>query len=159
MPRVALMELLFRGVNEEIYRARGNSLIPKNGNKPFPRYAYMGDPHAMCGSGIECGQSLKNTVIGHQWNQNGIGTSGISTTPHFERAKFYALCNGTYNIGFVLKLSVPAIRDSGVSMYRVNDLVPFPAAPEDDECILVAKDFGAIPEIVIVEIETVFSSA
>lgn len=149
------MEYLYRGVCEELYEKLGGKLSPKKMNENFATYAYAGDPHAVCGSGIECGESTLNTTIFHQWEQLGLPTSGVSSSPDKERAKFYALSGGKIKKGYIFQLSISKLKESGVSIYNVNDLVPYPAIPEDNEHILVAQDFGSIPEQAIVIIELV----
>ncbi|WP_083607972.1 hypothetical protein [Teredinibacter haidensis] len=104
---------------------------------------------------MECGESDLNTVILHQGEQAGIPTSGISTSPYLPRAKYYALTGGKTNIGYVFQLSVKKPLNIDVTIYRVNDLIPHPAAHEDDDHILAANDCGRIPEIAIESISLV----
>lgn len=152
------MDFLYRGVSEALYKELGGKLIPKKVNENFAQYACAGAPHAQCGSGIICGKSIINNVILHQWGQKGYPTSGISTTPYRERAVFYACSGEQNNNGIIYGLSVARLKEAGVSIYCVNELVPHPAVLEDDEHILVAQDFGSIPEFTVVTIEFVGSS-
>lgn len=147
------IQFLYRGVGEELYRKFNGRLRPKKAGERFESYAYAGDAHAMCGSGIECGESEINSVVLHQWAQAGIPTSGVSTSPSIERARFYALSGGRKEKGYIFKFSVAELIQAGVSIYKVNELVPQPAMPGDNEHILVANDFGDIPESAIVSIE------
>ncbi|MCH7959424.1 MAG: hypothetical protein IID08_04810 [Candidatus Hydrogenedentes bacterium] len=151
------MEYLYRGINKKRYEETEGKLAPKKSGVQFAAYASAGDPHARCGSGIECGKSVKNTVIGHQWEQKGIPTSGVSSTPHAKKARDYALHNGLYKKGYVVKLSIALLRDKEVQIFRVNELVPSAAIaePEDDEHVLVAKGFGDIPESAVVDVYSV----
>ena len=149
------MEYLYRGVNEELFNKLNGKLSPKKMYQNFAAYAGAGDPHALCGSGIECGESDLNTVIFHQWEQKGLPTSGVSSSPNIDRARFYALDGGNAKKGHIFKLSIKELIKCGVSIYRVNDLVPIPAIPDDDEHILVAKDFGQIPELAIINVVVV----
>jgi len=97
------------------------------------------------------GESVANSVVTHQWKQRGaFPTSGISTSPLFERARYYALHDRQYDSGRVLEFDVSILTSLGVSAYRVADYVPFPAVPEDDEFILVAPGGGLIPESAVV---------
>ena len=126
--------------------------------------AGCGEDHARCGSGIICGDAATNTVVAHQWKRTGAfpgGTSGISTTPHFEQARNYALHDGSYSAGKVIEFDSMGLRNLGVHIFRVKHLVPAPAVavPEDDEYILVADDFGAIPKSAVVQIHDVTLSA
>lgn len=149
------MQFLYRGVSEELYQRLGGRLSPKRPNEIFSSYARAGAPHAVCGSGVQCGKSDINTVILHQWKQAGIPTSGISTSPVAERARFYALRGGQVGRGYIFKLAFDQLIRAGVAIYKVNELVPHPAIPEDDEHVLVASDFGSIPESAIVSIEEI----
>lgn len=149
------MEYLFRGVSEKCFQNNNGKLLPKKPYQDFASTAQCGDPHAMCDSGIISGKSYKNTVIFHQWEQASFPTSGISTTPFYERAKLYALHDGKYKNGYIYKLSVDLLTKNGVLIFKVNELVPYPAIPEDDEHIIVARDFGRIPEETIISIQEV----
>lgn len=151
----AMVQFLYRGVSEELYQRLGGRLSPKRPNEKFSSYARAGQSHAACGSGVQCGESDLNSVILHQWNQAGIPTSGISASPLAERARFYALRGGQIDRGYVFKLSFDHLMKARVAIYKVNELVPHPAMPEDDEHVLVASDFGSIPESAIVSIEEV----
>jgi len=86
----------------------------------------------------------------HQWQQSGFPTSGISTTPHFERAKFYA------QDGVIVKIDRQLFGKYSIKEYVVKEyLEKFPediAAPEDDEIILVKEDDGPFPKEVIKEV-------
>ena len=146
------VQYLYRGVSAETLQGPSVGLAPKKKGQKFAAFACAGDPHALCGSGIEAGESDLNRVILHQWQQAGIPTPGISTTPLKDGARFYALSGGIAEKGFVLKLSVPILIQLDVSIYRVNDLVRGPAVHKDDEHVLVAKDFGKIPHESIVDI-------
>ncbi|MGL4349708.1 MAG: hypothetical protein ACRCT2_03880 [Plesiomonas shigelloides] len=149
------MQFLYRGVSEDLYEELNRKLKPKNVNEKFESFVHAGDPHAVCGSGVECGESNLNAVISHQWEQAGLPTSGVSTSPFIERAKFYALNGDTIAKGYVYTLSIEKLLAHGVTIFKVNDMVPGPAIPIDDEHILVAKDFGCIPECAIISIEEV----
>ncbi|UCM44573.1 hypothetical protein [Aeromonas dhakensis] len=83
------MEYLYRGVSEDLYEKLNGRLTPKKHNEKFATFVCAGEPHAVCGSGVECGESSLNSVILHQWEQLGLPTAGISTSPHKERAKIY----------------------------------------------------------------------
>lgn len=87
-------------------------LAPRRVGEPFASIAQCGDPHALAGSGIVCGFGAVNSVVAHQWNQTGAfpsGTSGMSTTPHFDRTRFYALGHG-HTSGFVIEFDVDLLR-------------------------------------------------
>jgi hypothetical protein len=73
-------------------------------------------------------------------------------TPHIERAEIYATSAGKYSRGFIYVISVAALNAAGVAVYVVNDIVPKPSVPEDEEVILVAQDFGVLPHQIVVEV-------
>lgn len=149
------MSFLYRGVSEELYLKLNGKLKPKISNQQFASHAHFGESPAVFGSGIVFGESNINSVVRHQWAQAGIPTSGVSTTPSIERARIYALNECKLKKGYIFKLSVERLYQAGVSIYKVNELVPYPAIPEDDEHILVADDFGSIPESAIISVEVV----
>lgn len=153
------MEFLYRGVNANLYQKLNGKILPKpeKAGQQFHSYACAGDPHAVCGSGIVAGESGGNTVILHQWGQKGYPTSGVSSSPKKERAIVYALGEGNTK-GYIYTLSVNALRDEGVMIYKVSEYATNPAIPEDDEHVLVASDFGEISTLAIVSIEAVENS-
>jgi hypothetical protein len=91
-------------------------------------------------------------VIRHQLNQEGFPTSGISTTPHLERAVVYARGKSGDSEGFVYKIDRTALTARGVDEFVVARFCS-PSIPEDDEVILVVQGGGAhLPQELIVEI-------
>ena len=96
---------------------------------------------------IEFG-SETNAVRQHQWERRGLPTSGISTTPHLERAKDYARHN------VIVKINRQLFSKYCIKEYVVKEyLEKFPediAVPEDDEIILVKEDGGPFPKEIIV---------
>jgi hypothetical protein len=139
--------LLFRGVSEEHNARTKGKLLPWS-TSPFTSFVCCGDPHAQCGYGVVCGSSEKNEVLKHQIAA-GMPTSGISTTPFFARAVYYATDGGKLDHGYVYVIDRAKLADAGVKEYVVSDFAPFPKAPEDEEVILVAADFGEIPGVVV----------
>jgi hypothetical protein len=135
---------LYKALRKEEIDA-GNILIPKS-QGPFrsdPRFGIdMRFP-------IEFG-SETNAVRQHQWQRNGFPTSGVSTTPHFDRAKVYARDD------VIVKINRQLFSKYGIKEYVVKEyLEKFPediAAPEDDEIILVKGDGGQFPKEIIEEV-------
>jgi len=82
------MIFLYRGTSYKNHLRNNGKLIPKGITCKYP--ILYGDSIAKYGSGVTYGCSLSNAVIGHQTNSDRYPTSGVSTTPHFERARFYA---------------------------------------------------------------------
>lgn len=147
---------LFRGVSMDPFSLR-DALLPRSPGVRFASEACCGDPHAICGSGVECDESAFNSVIGHQWQQEGVWwkTSGLSTTPSYERARSYALRHGQPLVGRIIELDTSDFELLGIRAYSVNRIATLPATPEDDEYILVAQDLRGIPEKSVVRIHEV----
>ena len=146
------MSYLYRGVSSEMFQKLNGKLSPKAMNKEFAEVPRFGGQTVSFGSGNVFGKANVNAVIKHQWQQKGIPTSGVSSSPFIERAKYYA-CSGVRNKhGYIFKMSIESLTNQGVSIYRINELVTAPAIPEDDEHVLVANDFGTIPDSAIIQV-------
>jgi hypothetical protein len=141
-------KVLYRGVNAEMYAATHGELCPKE-TKAFLKSPKFG--LAQWGNAF-WGENAENAVIEHQQHQVGHPTSGISTTPILERARFYATSGGKSPHGYVYIINVEVLASEGVTAYVVSDIVPMPSIPEDEEVILVANDFGALPKGIIIEL-------
>lgn len=148
-----LPEFLYRGVRESMYRANPRLLNPKkpgseiatvfqrDGSVPRTRGS---DPRDL---GAIRDYSITNTVLLHQLRQAGYETPGISTTPHFENARKYALY--VESTGFIYRIATERLGASGVRAYIVADFVPVPSVPEDEEVLLIAEDGGTLPPEII----------
>jgi hypothetical protein len=157
---------LYRGESERLFNAHEGLLIPKIPGKPFHDYARMGQPWTACGTGVQCGDGAANEIVRHEfagkhkpledlgWN---FGTSGVSTTPHYERARHYATHGGTASSGYIYKLDRDKLRDYGVVEYVVANVKPVESIsfPEDEEVILVANDYGELPKEIVLSVERV----
>jgi hypothetical protein len=144
---------LYRGVNAVMHDALNAELRPKQ-FAPFTRAPEFGrDEWGNC----FWGDSSLNAVVEHQRHQAGYPTSGVSTTPHFERARYYATEGGTNQGGYIYVINPDLCRAHGVTLYAVNDLVPQPFVVEDNEVILVAQDFGVIPSVVVVNVVRLYA--
>lgn len=141
-------DVLYRGVNSELHAKLGGELRPKQ-VRPFVKSPEFG--LSEYGNSF-FGENSMNAAIHHQQDQLGYPTSGISTTPHFHRAVFYATRGGIERYGYVYVISPIAFVAAGVSAYSVRDIVPQPSVPEDDEVILVAEDFGTLPASIVVDV-------
>lgn len=146
-------EYLYRGVSEEMHK-EGFSLHPKGTS--FYRINKYGEGFKY-GSGITYGSSINNAVIAHQRDSGRFPTSGISTTPFFERAKIYALSSGEKQKGVVYKIDRSLVLINNVKEYRVADYTKFPNIPEDDEVILVIDNNVPLPSECVIEIIPVVS--
>ncbi|PKK90025.1 MAG: hypothetical protein CVV64_11940 [Candidatus Wallbacteria bacterium HGW-Wallbacteria-1] len=141
---------LYRGISKQKFQADGETIIPKIIDSEF-LYTFHCGEGIYCGTGVGCGESRNNAVIRHQLNQEGYPTSGISTTPHFERAVLYATHNHTCE-GFVFKIDYEKLNSMGIEAFHVNEKTSNPSVPEDDEIILlVCQGGGPLPHEVIEE--------
>ena len=142
---------LYRGVNADFHRELGGELRPKLIGKPFKRPVYFGEK-VYFGDGAVYGESERNAVIMHQQNSSEYPTSGVSTTPIFENAVRYATHDGRYSSGVVYKIDISLLAQYAVTAYPVSEHATKPAIPGDEEIILVASDFGVLPDGVIVDV-------
>lgn len=136
--------ILFRGVSEALYNRLAGELQPKQTGAFVYAYSY-GEAGATYDSGVQYGETAANAVYRHQWERKGLPTSGISTTPIRDRARFYALSGGQATRGYIYEIDASVLHEHRVREYRVADYVRTPAIPEDDEHILVSEDGGVIP--------------
>ena len=94
--------MVYRGINDEMF-----SIISKN--KVIDPKAhefsivFSHDGSIRYDGSATYGKSKRNAVVGHQIDSSVFKTSGISTTPNIERAKYYALNNNKYKKGYILK--------------------------------------------------------
>lgn len=138
---------LYRGVDVELYSKLGGKLTPKLGTEFTRSPTYGHDEYGNCFYGA----SPSNAVIEHQRDQAGIPTSGISCSPHLERARYYATREETTN-GYIYVIDKEKCSALGVKLYVVKEHVPHPSVPIDDEVVLVAEEFGSLPIEIVVEI-------
>lgn len=136
---------LYRALRKEEISA-GNILIPKV-IKPFKNHPRMGiDTHLP----FMLGEQEEYAVRQHQWKQEGFpGSSGVSTTPHIERARFYAKNE------VIVVIDREQLKKFNINEYVVKDyLKKYPediAVPKDDEIILFSEN-GNFPREVIVKV-------
>ena len=87
----------------------------------------------------------------HQWKQIGFPTRGISTTPHYKRAEFYASRNKV-----IVKIDRKLLNKYDIIEYIVKDWLGITsndiAVPADDEVILVRNIDGDWPKEIISKI-------
>ena len=131
-----------------MHRQNDGRLLPKALGKEFRSHTYWGD--AYWGDGSVFGKSERNTVIQHQRDSSKHPTSGISTTPILENARDYATHVGRH--GFIYKIDTSLLERYEVTAYEVSEHAVQPKIPGDREVILVAKDFGELPQEIVVEI-------
>ena len=140
------MIYLYRALRPEEIE-QGYVLIPKSQN-PFKEHPRLGIDTRLP---FKLGEQEEYAVRQHQWQQKGFPTSGVSTTPHLERAKYYAK-----NYKIIVKINRYSLKKYGIKEYIVKDwLGEHPedmAIPEDDEVILVYKNGDKFPKEIIEEI-------
>lgn len=146
------MDFLYRGVSSELHES-GKGLQPKCTGR-FSCGARYGE--ATYGTGWTYGDSEANAVIKHQLDQAAFPTSGISTTPVFCRAEYYAVGGGQHRIGYVYRIDRKALPSHGVREFVVAEFTNTPSVPEDREVILVLPR-GGLPGEVVVEVIKVTS--
>jgi hypothetical protein len=144
-----MIKYLFRGVNAELHVRNSGRLLPKALGQIFKRSVYYNED-VYYGDGSVYGDSETNALMMHQRNSSKYITSGVSTTPHIEIARGYATYEGAS--GFIYKIDVSLLSGKGVTTYIVCDHVAQPTKPQDEEVILVAKDYGPLPAEIVVDI-------
>lgn len=151
---VPIARYIYRGINPDLYRDTGGRLVPKACGESFKRSAYYGG-EVYYSDGSTYDESERNAVIMHQRDSSKYPTSGISTTPIRENAVRYATHDGKYSTGHVYKIDTALLEENGVTAYPVDQHAKKPAIPDDQEIILVARDFGALPEEIIAGVESI----
>lgn len=141
---------LYRGANPNLHQETGGKLVPKASGEDFKQGARYGVTHY--GDGSVYGPSERNSVVAHQRDSAKNPTSGVSTTPIYENAMQYATHGGKHSSGYVYKIDTTLLKAHGVTPYPVDQHAVKPAILEDEEVILVASDFGALPDEIIVEV-------
>lgn len=136
------MNFLYRALRlEEI--EKGYMLIPKSQN-PFRLHPRLGIDSRLP---FKLGEQEEYAVRQHQWQQKGFPTSGVSTTPHLNRAKYYA-----EGERIIVKINRGSLHRFGIKDFIVKkwlkDLPEDIAVPEDDEVILVSKSNNFEKEII-----------
>jgi hypothetical protein len=148
-------QFLYRGINHELYKKTRGILVPKS-RDPF-EFTFQLDGSFFFDGSATLGPSVQNAVLRHELRQEGFPTAGISTTPFFERAQFYATGGRTHSKGYVVRIDRERLAGFGVREYVVADWVPYPSVPEDEEVIIVAADCGPLPSGILVEVIEVFA--
>jgi hypothetical protein len=143
-------EFLFRGVSKAFHQANDSLLQPKI-QGPFSYQFHWDEPGLTWDSGVTWDSTPTNAVIRHQLNQEGFPTSGISTTPHLERAILYARGKDGTSGGHVFKIDRSLLLHNSITEFKVAQYC-VPSITEDDEVILVTPDGARLPPSVIVEI-------
>ena len=139
---------LYRGVSKAFHEKTGGLIKPKKMG-PFEYKFKWDEPGHRWDSGTTWVSSPDDAVIRHQLNQEGFPTSGLSTTPHLERAIVYARGMEGSADGFIYKMDSTQLKQYSVDMYVVSAYARRPSIPEDDEVILVTPDGGPLPKALV----------
>ncbi len=159
MPMLDYPRYLYRGFDPTRYEETSGGLAPKEPGEPFQYVFRAGEIMNKCsgqvlqaGAGAVAGLSDVNAVLRHQSDPDlGWRDCGISTTPSRSRGEHYAKHGGTRPRGSVLVIDTALLAQHQVRCYRVSEYVTRPSIPEDDEYILVARDFKTLPDGIVVE--------
>jgi len=146
------LSYIFRGENESMYSKNEGKLIPKGSYFVLPTKFGMRQ-FGTFKFGKSDRESERISLINHQ---EGSNTSGVSFTPNFERAKFYALGNGKYDSGYIFVVDSNLLHKNKVTPFRIKDkAISYDIEvkiPEDEEIILVSFDDKELSSNIIVEI-------
>lgn len=143
-------QFLYRGVSESYHLSNNGFLRPKVQGL-FAYGFHYDEPGNGWDSGATYDSTQTNAVIRHQLNQEGFPTSGISTTPHIDRAIIYARGKDGKSSGYVFKILRSDLEINGITEFVVAQYCRQPSVPEDDEVILVVSEGLHLPSIVVVE--------
>ena len=144
---------LYRGISKEKFERDGRLLKP-NIVGPFESTFSLDDGHCL-DEGLTLDSSVNNSVVKHQKDSGKYPTSGISTTPLYERAKHYASHAGRKN-GLIFVIDRNLFSEYNVDEFVVSDFVPIPNVPEDKEVILFTKDGRELLEEIIIRVEEIY---
>jgi hypothetical protein len=135
-----LPRYIYRGLRREEVDA-GCTLIPK-AQRAFLAQAKL--PNVLP---FILGERVEHAVREHQW-EGKYETSGISTTPHFHRAVYYARHK------IVVKIDTSSFVKHGILTYSVAENVneTLICVPEDEEIVLVCQKGYMFPKEIISEI-------
>ncbi len=146
--RMSDSRYLYRGVSAGEFISVSAALTPR-ATGPFVATPTWGQ---FPWGGVNWGESKRNAVVRHQWQQRGLPTSGVSTTPSIGRAGFYALSGGKSQSGYVLVVDRAMLARHDIEQFTVSDHVVAPAVPNDAEVILVSAAGEALPAEIVVDV-------
>jgi hypothetical protein len=144
---------LYRGFGVGTYASVAAALTPRTPGS-FT-HVFVRDGSIRYDRSATHGTSTRNAVLRHQLNQAGLTTAGISTTPHRNRAIFYALGGGRHAEGIILTIDREYLSRCDIVEHVVSMTVTSPSVPDDDEVILVTRTGGALPLAIIISQEKV----
>ena len=130
-----------------LYRALRPEEISRGVLIPKACGPFLADPMLPLVLPFTLGKRPEHAVRAHQW-EGRHPTSGISTTPHLERAKHYAQRHRMISRISVARLAEYQFQTFCVADYVDESLI---CVPEDDEVILVCPDVESFPAEIISE--------
>ena len=128
-------DLLYRGINQQQYELLLDTQILKPKGDEFAM-VHVADGTFKYDGSTTYGKSQQNSNAGHQMDSDRFKTAGISTTPLWHRAIFYALNGLRNNHGYILFFEKSILSSNGIELFIVKDFIPAPKIPDDDEVIL-----------------------
>ena len=148
--------LLYRGVNLPMHWGAGGRIAPKKQGSFEHEFTADCTLITADNSLVTIGPSTVNAVHWHQFAQHHHPTSGISTTPHFERAVHYATRGRVPGErGVVYEINRAGLDQCNVRQFIVAEYVTRPRVPADDEVILVTVSSEPLPAALIVRVTEV----
>jgi len=136
--------MIYRGINDEMFSIISEKKVIHPKAHEFS-IIFSHDGSISYDGSATYGKSERNAVVGHQIDSSVFKTSGISTTPHIERAKYYALNNNRYNKGYILEFDTNKLDLNEYELIVVSEIVKSPKIPDDSEIILRRFDNNSIP--------------
>ena len=135
---------LYRGVNQALHLS-GRGLCPKQPGGFGTGYGFNEGMYNSFTPGV----SAVNAVSKHQFDSSRFPSSGVSTTPLFDRAKIYAKGPKGDSSGVVYEIDRQKCSDLSIQEFEVARYVGSPSVPEDQEVILVGSNGGPLPSDII----------
>ena len=147
---------LFRGVSLSMHLGSEGRIAPKRQGAFEHEFTCDSTLITMDNSLVTIGPSEVNAVHWHQFAQDHHPTSGISTTPSFERAVYYATGGGVPGArGVVYEINRAGLDQCKVRQFVVAEYVTSPRVPVDDEVILVTESSEPLRAELVVRITEV----
>ena len=141
-------KFLYRGISKEKYESDGKKIVPFKPGR-LKSFINLDDGHFL-DEGFILDEAPNNTLLKHQKCSSTYPGPCISTTPHFNRAKSYAL--NSKPEGLIFKINRCELIKHHIEEFPLNEKFENLKHPEDDEVLLYIPNGGFLPEEVIVEI-------
>lgn len=149
---------LYRGMDINMYNELDGELTPRG--IITTANLYPGE-HLFPSENLFSGNHHLNAIDKHQnpyrFDEDDFKNNSayLSTTPHLERAKYYATKGNTLP-GYIFYINRSVLAKFNILEYSVSELATIITVPEDDEVLLLTNPVGAsLLKEVIVKIERV----